>query len=62
MKERARRLLSMFREAPAGAIAWMYNTPLEDGRWLYGDDRALAEEVYADDAHLIVWIGEEPPT
>ena len=43
-------------DAPAGAVAWQYTTPLEDARWL--STVAEAEAIEREDASLIVWAEE----
>jgi hypothetical protein len=41
-------------EAPAGAVAWKYNDPTEDARWI--TDEAEARAIEREDASLIVWV------
>jgi hypothetical protein len=41
-------------EAPDDAVAWKYNDPTEDARWIYSEDEARS--VASEDPNLIVWV------
>lgn len=45
---------------PEGAIAYKYNDPIEDARWIYEEDDLQA--IAAEDPSLIVRPGAAPPT
>src|SRR2546421_5534172 len=45
--------------APQGAIAYKYNDPTEDARWIY--DEGEADQIAAEDPSLIEWVGEPSP-
>lgn len=40
-------------DVPTGAVAWKYNDPIEDARWLY--DESEAREIASVDPSLVAW-------